>query len=54
MGESLRPGSLRTRKEYARRINAALDYLDRNLGETGGTSKNPRSIFDLYIPVKPL
>ena len=33
MGESPRPGSLRTRKEYARRINAALDHIDRNLGD---------------------
>ncbi len=27
------PASERTRKEYARRLNAALDYVDRNLGE---------------------
>lgn len=27
------PASERTRKEYARRLNAALDYIDRNLGQ---------------------
>jgi len=33
MGSLLRPGSPRTRKEYERRINAALDHIDRALGE---------------------
>jgi len=33
MSEHLRPGSPRTRKEYERRINAALDHIDRALGE---------------------
>ena len=33
MGEprSLRSATLRTQKEYARRLNAALDYIDRNI-----------------------
>ncbi|MBZ5538496.1 MAG: AraC family transcriptional regulator [Acidobacteriia bacterium] len=26
-------GSLRTQKEYARRVNAALDFIDSNLAE---------------------
>src|SRR5512143_2141934 len=33
MGASIRPGSGRTQKEYARRINAALDYIDKNIGD---------------------
>ncbi|RPJ03287.1 MAG: AraC family transcriptional regulator [Candidatus Aminicenantes bacterium] len=33
MGESHRSVSLRTQKEYARRINAALDYIDRNIAD---------------------
>ncbi|MGZ5499220.1 MAG: AraC family transcriptional regulator [Candidatus Aminicenantales bacterium] len=33
MGQPHRSVSLRTQKEYARRINAALDFIDRNLGD---------------------
>jgi AraC family transcriptional regulator len=33
MDKRMTPASQRTRKEYARRINAALDYIDRNLGD---------------------
>jgi hypothetical protein len=47
-------GSLRTRKEYARRVNAALDFIERNIGEPEGTPEKRRFVFDLYVPVKPL
>ncbi|NTV81129.1 MAG: helix-turn-helix transcriptional regulator, partial [Candidatus Aminicenantes bacterium] len=33
MAESPRSATLRTQKEYARRLNAALDFIDRNIAE---------------------
>lgn len=33
MDKAVNRASARTRKEYARRLNAALDYIDRNLGD---------------------
>lgn len=33
MGASVKRRSLRTQKEYARRLNAALDLIDRNIGQ---------------------
>ena len=36
---SLRSASLLTRKEYARRINAALDFIDRNIGDDVSLAK---------------
>jgi AraC family transcriptional regulator len=39
MDKAVDRASARTRKEYARRLNAALDYIDRNLGDDVSLAK---------------
>jgi len=39
MDKAVDRASARTRKEYARRLNAALDYIDRNLGDDASLAK---------------